>query len=80
MANVLDRVPVDRISAEATQVRFGPTMLTIIAGVLYGFGWLAGKTFSLLWLAVAWSAMAVKVGWMESRSSAGGADRSGLAA
>jgi hypothetical protein len=67
MTAVLDRVPIDRISAEAREVHFGRTLLTIFAGVLYGIGWVAAKTVGLVWRAVAWSAVAVKVGWLEAR-------------
>lgn len=64
MAAVLDRVPVQRISDEARQVHFGRTVLTLIAALFYGLGWLVAK----VWLAVAWCATAVKVGWQEART------------
>lgn len=63
MTAVLDRVPVDRISAEAREVRFGRAVLTAIAAVFYVVGWLAAA----VWLAVVWCATAVKVGWQEAR-------------
>lgn len=65
----LNRVPVERITAEARQVQFARTLLTVIAGVLYGIGWLAGKVLGTLWLAMVWSVTAVKVGWVEARES-----------
>lgn len=63
MTAVLDRVPVQRISTEARQVRFGRTVLTVIAALFYVVGWLVAKA----WLAVAWCATAVRVGWQEAR-------------
>lgn len=69
---VLDRVPVDRISSEARDVHFGRTVLTLLAAVLYGVGWVVAKVFGLLWLAVAWSGTAVKVGWQDARRGSGG--------
>jgi len=72
VANVLDRVPVDRITVEARQVRVGRTVLTMIAAVLYGIGWAAAKLLGSLWLALAWSGTAVKIGWTEARKPTGG--------
>jgi hypothetical protein len=68
---VLDRVPLETINTRAREVHFGRTLLTIIAAVLYAVGWLAAKTLGGLWLALAWSAVAVKVGWTEARAGAG---------
>lgn len=62
----LKGVPVDRIRAEARQIRFTRTVLTVVAGVLYGAGWLAGRLCAAVWAVVAWSAAAVKVGWREA--------------
>ena len=69
---VLERVPVDRITVQARQVRPGRTLLLALAGILYGIGWLTAKAFGILWFAVAWTGTAVKVGWSDARSSAGG--------
>lgn len=66
MTTVLDRVPVDRITTQAKQVRFGHTILTIIAAVFFSLGWVAAKA----WLAIVWCVVAVKVGWREARSPA----------
>jgi hypothetical protein len=68
MTTVLERVPVDRISSQAREVRFGRTVLTLIAAVLYGIGWVAAMAFTVLWLALSWSATAVRVGWQEART------------
>ena len=62
---VLERVPVDRISAQARDVHAGRVLLTVFAALFFGLGWLAAKA----WLAVAWCAVAVKVGWQEAREN-----------
>jgi hypothetical protein len=61
--SVLDRVPVDAITEQAQQVRFGHTLLTIVAAVFFGIGWLAAKS----WLTVAWCAVAIREGWRDGR-------------
>lgn len=65
--HALDRVPVDRITREAREIHFWRTVLTLIAGLLYGIGWLTAKLFTGLWLVVAWTVTAVKLGWQEGR-------------
>lgn len=66
MTTVLERVPVDRITTQARQVRFGHTILTIIAAVFFSIGWVVAK----VWLAIVWCAVAIQVGWQEARSPA----------
>jgi hypothetical protein len=66
---MLDRVPVEQISREARQIQFGRVLLTLFAGLFFVIGWLVAKLFGVLWLAVAWSAAAVKVGWQEGRKT-----------
>lgn len=63
MTTVLDRVPVDDITTQAREVRFGLTVLTLLAAMFYGLGWVLGKA----WLGVAWAGVAVRTGWRESR-------------
>jgi hypothetical protein len=67
MAHVLERVPVSRITEDAKQVRFGHTVLALVAGLLYGLGWLTAKAFGLVWFALAWAGTAVKIGWVDAR-------------
>jgi len=64
--SVLDRVPVDEIREQASQARPGRVALTLVAGVFFCLGWVSAKAFAVLWLAVAWSAMAIKVGWQSA--------------
>ena len=68
MAHVLDRVPVSRITDEAKQVRFGRTLLSVIGGLLYALGWITAKAFGVVWLAVVWAGVAVKIGWVDARN------------
>jgi hypothetical protein len=60
---MLDRVPVDEITQQAKQVKFGRAVLTLVAAVLFGLGWVTSRAFAVLWLAFAWSWTAVRVGW-----------------
>lgn len=66
---VLDRVPLDKITAEARAISFVRTVLTLLAGILFGVGWVAAKTCQVLWFIGAWVFAAVRVGWREARSS-----------
>jgi uncharacterized membrane protein YedE/YeeE len=66
---VLDRIPVDDITVRARQARPGRVILTIIAGVLFGLGWVAYKACAAAWLAVAWCGSAVIEGWQEARKA-----------
>lgn len=67
---LLDTQRLDRITAEARQVQVGRTLLTVLAAVLFGVGWIVARTVNALWLGLAWSAVAVKVGWVEGRRAA----------
>lgn len=67
MTAVLERVPVDRITSEAKDIQFWRTLLTVLAGLLYGIGWVAAKTVAAVWRAACWAAVAVKVGWTDAR-------------
>lgn len=67
-ASLLEQVPVDAITAQARQVRFGRVALTVIAAVLFGIGWLTARLFGALWLALAWTGVAVREGWRAGRT------------
>lgn len=67
MFDALDRIPVDRITSEARQVSFGRTLLTIVAAVLFGIGWVVAKSFGAVWFVLAWCATAVRLGWSQAR-------------
>jgi hypothetical protein len=59
--SVLERVPLDAITAEARQVKFGETILRLIAFLLIWAGRLAGYA----WLIPVWCALAVRTGWRD---------------
>jgi uncharacterized membrane protein YedE/YeeE len=63
----LERIPTERITAQAREVHFWRTVLTLIAGLLFGIGWLLAKAFTAAWFALAWSALAVAEGWKTAR-------------
>ena len=61
-----DEALTERITVKARQVHFWRTVLTVVAGLLFGLGWIAFKTFAALWFVAAWCGAAVKVGWQEA--------------
>lgn len=66
---VIEAIPLDKIRAEAANIRPLHTLLTLIAALFYATGWLAFKTFAIIWATVAWSVAAVKVGFMEAKAA-----------
>jgi hypothetical protein len=63
---VLDRVPVDEITDQARAVRPARTLLTVIAAVLFGIGWVTARVFTVAWFSVMWCGVAVREGWRAS--------------
>lgn len=63
MTAVLDRIPVEKITADAKKVDVGRALLSLLALIPFIIGWIAGKIV----LAVAWIGLAVKAGWLEAR-------------
>lgn len=61
---------VERVSAEANQIRFWPAVLLALTWLLRGVGWVAYHAVTLLWTVVVWSAAAVKVGWQDAAKAA----------
>lgn len=64
-----DRYNVDLISEQAHQVQPLRVVLGVIAGLLFGIGWLIGKTFQVLFFAGAWGAVAIRTGWRSARGT-----------
>jgi hypothetical protein len=64
---LLDGDRLERINTEARQIHFGRVVLTVLAAVFYGLGWITARTFGIIWLTLAWTAVAVKVGWTDGR-------------
>jgi hypothetical protein len=67
-ASLLERVPVDGITAQARQVRFWRTVGSALAWLLLALGFVTARLLSTLWLGAAWCAVAVRAGWREGRS------------
>ena len=67
--SMTERVPLDRISQRAHAANPGRTVLAVVAGLLFGLGWLAYKACAVAWLAVAWCGSAVIEGWTEARKA-----------
>lgn len=72
---LVDRVPLERIQAEARQVDLGRALLTLLVGVFWLLGWLAGK----LTLGVGFAYAAARVGYVEARSPTKAGPRAGPA-
>lgn len=66
MATVLERIDVERISAEARQIHPGRTLLVVAAAVLYAIGWLTGTLVVGAWVALAWTFTAIRLGWQDA--------------
>jgi hypothetical protein len=60
---VFDGTFVDRVNAEAKDVHFWRTVLTVVAAALYGIGWTIGWVFKGIWLVLTWCFAAAKVGF-----------------
>lgn len=64
MPITLEAAPAARITAQARQVRFWPTVLAAITGLFFAVGWVLG----MAWFGVVYCTFAVREGW---RASAG---------
>jgi hypothetical protein len=69
MTAITERLDLDAITAQARDVRFWRTVLTAVAGVLFGVGWVVAKAFGVVWLASAWVFVAVRAGYREGRGA-----------
>jgi uncharacterized membrane protein YedE/YeeE len=68
LTTVAERVPLDRIERRARQARPGRAVLAVIAGLLFGLGWVAYKACAAAWLGVAWCGSAVIEGWQSAKA------------
>jgi hypothetical protein len=60
---------IGRITDEAREVKFGRVLLAIIGRLLWCVGAVAYHVFRILWLAIAWCGVAVKVGWQDAQTA-----------
>ncbi len=65
VTEVLSRVPVGKVAAHAREVSFGHAVLTLVTGLFFGLGWVLAKLLGGAWLALAWAAKSVQLGWHE---------------
>ena len=68
MTPLAERVPLDRIERRARRAHPGRVLLSVVAAVLFGLGWLAYRLCAITWLAVAWCGSAVIEGWQTARA------------
>lgn len=64
---VLDRVPVDRITARAAQIRLLPLLLSLCALPFVALGWTVFWVVTAAMVAVRWTAAAFLVGYEMAR-------------
>jgi len=73
VTTLLERVPLADINAQAREWHPLRFVLTVLAGLLFGLGWVAAKTVAAVvagtWLAGAWVSAAVLLGWRSARGS-----------
>lgn len=68
-ASLLDRAPLEEITAQAQQIRPARTVLTWIGGLLFALGWVTYKTLAVAWFCGAWAFVAVREGWRDAAGS-----------
>ncbi|MBI1757987.1 MAG: hypothetical protein HYR62_01945 [Actinobacteria bacterium] len=61
--SVLDAIPLEAISQRTRTVDVGRVLLTVLAAIFYGLGWIIGRMV----FAVAWGGSAVRVGYSDGR-------------
>ncbi len=67
---LLERVPVERIEAQARPVDLGRLLLTFFIGVLYLVGFVARKVVLVLGVMLGWAIAATRTGWQDAAVSA----------
>lgn len=75
---LVDRGQLDEITRQAREVHPARTLLTWVASLLFGIGWVAFKVFvvirkvlAVLWLAGAWMFVATRTGWRQAKADHG---------
>ena len=58
---VMDRVPVEQITADAREVHFGRALVTAVAAIFFAIGWITGRSL----FAAKFCALAVRYGYRE---------------
>lgn len=63
----------EQVEADARELRPHLVVLTAVAAILFAIGWLIGMLVRAVWLVVAWSIAAAKVGFKSGRGKRRGA-------
>ena len=66
MTALTEQFSLEDLEAKAREVKPGRAVLTVIAAVLFGVGWVTARVFSVLWLGAMWCGVAVREGWRAS--------------
>jgi hypothetical protein len=75
-------IDLDRVALEARELRPRPgrAAILVVASLFFALGWLAGVVLTGLWLALAYSFTAARLGWRQGRSQVWAlSDRGGAA-
>ena len=63
----IDAQALEQIAVKSRDIRFWRTVLTLLAGMLAGIGWITYQVFAVTWRALTWTYAAVKYGWDQAR-------------
>lgn len=59
------------IARQAREIHPGRTLLTWVAALLFGIGWITSKTFMVLWFVAVWMFVATREGWRTAKVNRG---------
>lgn len=65
----------ERVAADARQIRFGRVLLGAVTVPFYVLGWLVARLLLLLWLVSSHMAAAARVGYRDAMRGGGGPTR-----
>ncbi len=63
--SVLASIDLETIDRQSREVNFGRTLLTVVAAILFGIGYM----FGVMSRALAWTAVAIKLGYQAGRKA-----------
>ena len=67
---LLERVPIERIEAEAKPVDLGRLLMTLVVGLFYLLGFVARKVALVLGVGLGWMLAATRTGWQDAAKPA----------
>lgn len=68
MTAFLERVDPEDVTARAREVSFIETVARLLAVILFAFGWVIAKAFTVVWFAAVWVALSFADGWAAARA------------